>query len=153
LREVWKARKRASALGPTYDDTVESALQLVSTLEKQDRLEGKQKSADIEDILREIWSLRGTRMTAGLLNCGHKLGEQLHQQKKYCEAETVLDEVWMARNGAIKHVLEEDDDAWSTGSLLADALYSQRTREKYKSAKVILTHRPVEGGLSPFPFH
>jgi hypothetical protein len=137
FNKVWKANKRAPARGPTHDATVESALQWVSMLEKQTKLDEQQKRADIEDRLREIWSLRGTRLTAGLLRCGDKLGEQLHQQKKYPEAQNVLHEVWMARQGAVEYG-EEGNNARSTGYLLADALYYQRTREKYEQAKVIL---------------
>lgn len=138
FNKVWKANKRAPARGPTHDATVESALQWASMLEKQTKLDEQQKRADIEDRLQEIWSLRGTRLTAGLLRCGDKLGEQLHQQKKYPEAQNVLHEVWMARQGAMEYSGEEGNNARSTGSLLADALYCQRTREKYEQAKAIL---------------
>lgn len=136
FREVLNARK--TALGPTHDDTVDSALQLVSMLEKQTKLDEKKKRADIKDILEEIWSLRRLGMTAGLLSCGHKLGEQFRQQQKDRVAENVLNEVWMVRKGAIERVSKEGNEARSTGYLLAEALYSQGTREKYESAKIIL---------------
>jgi predicted hydrocarbon binding protein len=138
LREVWDTRKAPSAFGPTHDDTVDSALQLVSMLEKQKKLDEKQKSADIEEILGGIWNVRSPGATPGRLQCGHKLGDRLYQQKKYADAETVLNQVWTTRTDALEQASKEADDARSTGYILASALYYQRTPEKYENAKLIL---------------
>ena len=54
LKRVWITRKESSAFGPTHDDTVDSALQFVSMLEKQKRLDEKQKSGKIRKILKGI---------------------------------------------------------------------------------------------------
>src|SRR2546421_12621441 len=88
LRQVWDAKKKSPAFGPTHNDTVDSALQLVSMLEKQERLDKKQKTAEIEEILRGTWLAGNQKTTAVVLECGHKLGELLYLQRgsKYAEA-------------------------------------------------------------------
>lgn len=138
LKQVWLRRKSSLAFGPTHEDTVDSALQFVSMLERQSKLDEKQKSSEIEGILREIWSNRDTRLSVGMLNCGHKLGDHLYQQKRYADAETVLKEVWTARKDALGQVSKEADDARLTGFVLACALYYQRAQENYDMAKAVL---------------
>jgi hypothetical protein len=138
LREVWDTRMRSPAFGPTHDDTVDSALRLVSMLEKQTKLDEKQKSADIEKILGAMWYVRSPKVTAGRLKCGLKLGDRLHQQKKYAAVETLLNPVWTTSKDALGQLSKEADVARSTGYILASALYCQNTSEKLQKAKVIL---------------
>lgn len=138
LRSVWKERKNSSAFGRTHNDTVDSALQLVLMMEKQNNLAEEKKRADIEDILSGIWADGRHQANASILNCGHKLGELLCHQKKYAKAEPVLSEVWTARQQALVHMSKEASDARSTGFELACALYYQRRKEKYEEGKVIL---------------
>jgi hypothetical protein len=140
LRQVWDARRKSPALGPTHNDTVDSALQLVSMLEKQERLDKKQKAAEIEEILRGIWLARKPKTTAFVLDCGHKLGELLYQQRgsKYTEAVTVLTEVWKVRKASLEQSSREGDEARLTGYVLALSLYYQSLKDKYEAAAVIL---------------
>ena len=140
LRQVWDARKKSPAFGPTHNDTVDSALQLVSMLERQERLDKRQKTAEIEEILRGTWLAGNKKTTAVVLECGHKLGELLYQQRgsKYTEAVTVLTEVWKARKASLGQRSKEGDNARSTGYILASSLYDQSLKDKYETAAVIL---------------
>jgi hypothetical protein len=140
LRQVWDARKKSPAFGPTHNDTVDSALQLVSMLEKQERLDKKHRTADIEEILREIWLTGKPKKSAVVLDCGHKLGELLYQQRgsKYAEAVAVLTEVWKVRKAALGQSSKEGDDARLTGYILAVSLYDQSLKDKYETAAMIL---------------
>jgi hypothetical protein len=140
LRQVWNARKRSPAFGPNHNDMVDSALQLVSMLEKQERLDKKQKTAEIEEILRGTWLAGNQKTTAIMLECGHKLGELLYQQRgsKYTEAVTVLTEVWKARKASLGQRSKEGNNARLTGYILASSLYDQSLKDKYETAAMIL---------------
>jgi hypothetical protein len=82
---------RKDILGPTHDDMVESALQYVSTLEKQNK-----DTEKVEKTVREIWEARETSKPNStlVLNCGHELGMRLYNREDYLSAEEILKEVW-----------------------------------------------------------
>ena len=65
---------------------------------------------------------------------GHKLGSRFIAQKKYAEAEAVLDEVWAGKKANF-----EEASAWTmaTGRLLANALKFSESAEKHQRAAVI----------------
>lgn len=69
-REVWETLIKT--LGPTHDDTLQSAVHLVSFLERQKRVQ------DAIHVLQAIWEVRGTKISARMLTCVKKLGRHLY---------------------------------------------------------------------------
>jgi hypothetical protein len=139
---VFDARRDPDALGPTHDDTVKSALQVVLMVENQKNLEKQQKARKIENTLKKVWTHgEQSGRSSGMLDCGYRLGLCLYGQDKDAEAAEVLNEVWAARKGALRERSPRGDNARSTGFQLALALYFQKVEkksDKYEKAKPVL---------------
>ena len=149
--KVWKERQKLETQGPRHDLTIRSGLERISTLEKLSTSLAGEEGAEVQNernrnrkqcceceidvTLQDIWGCaEKAEHISELLSVGHKLGSRFIAQKKYAEAEAVLDEVWAGKKANF-----EEASAWTmaTGRLLANALKLSESAGKHQRAAVI----------------
>ena len=148
---VWRERQKLEAQGPRHDSTIRSGLERISILEQWSAtlagLEGIEVQnesnrnrkhfceGEIDESLKEIWgAAEKPEHSPELLDVGHKLGSRFLAQKRYAEAEAILEDVWA---GMKANFGEASKESMLTGRLLAKALKLPGLAEKYQRAVVI----------------
>ena len=148
---VWREWQKLDARGPRHDSTIRSGLERISILEQWSAslvgLEGNEAQnennrkrkdcceGEIDGSLQEIWrAAEKPEHLPELLDVGHKLGSRFVAQKKYAEAEAILEDVWAGKKANFG---EASKESRLTGRLLAKVLKLSGLAEKYQRAAVI----------------
>ena len=141
---VFEERRCLNNHGPWDDYTIQSALSCIDLLERasedlsnalsehtgheweKEHIRDRKKvhENEIFVMLQRVWEIASPPETRPqILEVGQKLGSRLVDERRYADAEIILNAVW-----------EADQSTLSTGRILADALKLQEFPQKYRRA-------------------